>query len=115
MAFVTQRTRDWNSHAPVPNRRFETRAQTWNVDGFDRVGIGLAGAWGLTRFLEVVMVSATDLFTFSLVTFSLLFAALLFFLLARRATKVDPLVALSWRVAALISEAVVLSAEIATD
>ena len=61
------------------------------------VGVGLAGAWGLTRFLSklLVGVSTTDMLTFSIVTFTLLFAALLAcYLPARRATKVDPLVAL---------------------
>jgi putative ABC transport system permease protein len=63
------------------------------------VGIGLAGAWGLTRFLSklLVGVSTTDLLTFSIVTFTLLFAAFLAcYLPARRATKVDPLVALRY-------------------
>jgi len=61
------------------------------------VAIGLAGAWALTRFLSklLVGVSTTDILTFSIVTFTLLFAALLAcYLPARRATKVDPLVAL---------------------
>ena len=63
------------------------------------VAIGLAGAWGLTRFLGglLVGVSSTDLLTFGLVTFCLLFGALLAcYLPARRATKVDPLVALRY-------------------
>lgn len=61
------------------------------------VGIGLLGAWGLTRFLEklLVGVKTTDLLTFGVVSACLLLAALLAcFVPARRATKVDPLVAL---------------------
>ncbi len=63
------------------------------------IAIGLAGAWVLTRFMEklLVGVTATDLFTFSVVSFCLLVAALLAcYLPAQRATKVDPLVALRY-------------------
>jgi predicted permease len=63
------------------------------------IGIGLAGAWGLTRFISglLVGVSTTDWLTFSVVTFSLLFAALLAcYVPARKAIKVDPLVALRY-------------------
>jgi len=61
--------------------------------------IGLAGSWALTRFIEklLVGVEATDLLTFSLVSICLLVAAFVAcYLPARRATKVDPLVALRY-------------------
>jgi putative ABC transport system permease protein len=61
--------------------------------------IGLAGSWALTRFIEklLVGVEATDLLTFSLVSLCLLAAAFVAcYLPARRATKVDPLVALRY-------------------
>jgi putative ABC transport system permease protein len=63
------------------------------------VVIGLAGAWALTGFIKTLLfgVEATDLFTFSVVSISLLIAALLAcYIPARRATKVDPLVALRY-------------------
>ena len=63
------------------------------------VTVGIAGALGLTRLLSklLVGVTATDLLTFSIVTFSLLLAAFLAcYLPARRATKVDPLIALRY-------------------
>lgn len=63
------------------------------------VGIGVAGAWGLTRFMEKLLVGVepTDLLTFSAVSLFLLVAALLAcYIPARRATKVDPLVALRY-------------------
>ena len=66
---------------------------------FIGVVIGLAGAWGLSRFMKTLLfgVNATDLLTFTSVSVCLLFAALLAcWLPARRATKVDPLVALRY-------------------
>ena len=61
--------------------------------------LGLAASWGLTRFMEALLfgVTATDLLTFSAVSFFLLLAAFIAcYLPARRATKVDPLVALRY-------------------
>lgn len=61
--------------------------------------IGLAGSWALTRFMEKLLVGVqpTDLLTFSLVSLCLLLAAFIAcYIPARRATKVDPLVALRY-------------------
>jgi putative ABC transport system permease protein len=61
------------------------------------VSVGLAGAWGLTRVMSNLLfeVSATDLVTFIGVALMLAVAAILAcYFPARRATKVDPLVAL---------------------
>ena len=61
--------------------------------------LGLSGAWGLTRFMGklLVGVQATDLLTFAVVSACLFIAAFLAcYLPARRATKVDPLVALRY-------------------
>ena len=63
------------------------------------LGIGLAGALGLTRVMKGFLfgVSATDPLTFALIAFLLLVVAVLAcYLPARRATKVDPLVALRY-------------------
>jgi putative ABC transport system permease protein len=61
--------------------------------------LGLAGSWALTRFMKglLVGVEATDVLTFSVVPVCLLVAAFIAcYLPARRATKVDPLVALRY-------------------
>jgi putative ABC transport system permease protein len=61
------------------------------------VGVGLVGAYGLTRLMEKLLfgVSATDFFTYFSVSVALMAVGLVAsYIPARRATRVDPMIAL---------------------
>src|SRR5262249_16664969 len=61
------------------------------------IGMGLGAAYGLTRWMESLLfgVRPTDALTFSVIAIVLLLVALTsWWIPARRATKVDPMIAL---------------------
>jgi len=103
MAFVvTQRTQEIGIRMALGARRVDVlRLVLTNGMKLAVLGllIGLAAAWGVTRFFATLLVGVqpTDLLTFSVVSICLLAAAFLAcYLPARRATKVNPLEALRY-------------------
>jgi predicted permease len=97
---VTERTHEWGIRLALGARGTDVLRLVL-TDGLRLalagVAIGLAGAWLLTRWLGSVLynVSATDPLTFAVIALLLTMIALLACCLpARRATKVDPLIAL---------------------
>src|SRR6185503_9054480 len=103
MAFaVSQRTQEIGIRMALGARRVDVLKLVFSHGmklALFGIVIGLLGSWGLTRFMKGLLfgVEPTDLLTFSLVSLCLLLSAFLAcYLPARRATKVDPLVALRY-------------------
>jgi predicted permease len=97
---VTQRTREIGVRMALgAERRNVLKLVLWQGMKLAFIGalIGLGAAWALTRWIESLLfnVSATDPVTFVAIAFSMMaVASLACYLPARRATKVDPMVAL---------------------
>jgi len=103
MAFaVTQRTQEIGIRMALGARALDVlKLVLRNGMSLAAIGavIGLAGAFVITRFMSSLLfeVSPTDMLTFALVTMGLLLVAVFAcYIPARRATKVDPLVALRY-------------------
>jgi len=103
MAFaVTQRTQEIGIRMALGARAIDVLKMVVGSGMFLAaigVAVGLIGAFALTRLMASLLfgVSPTDFVTFGLVTVGLLTVALLAcYIPARRATKVDPLVALRY-------------------
>jgi len=103
MAFaVTQRTQEIGIRMAMGARSADVlKLVVKNGMSLATIGIiaGLAGSIGITRLMASLLfnVSPTDIVTFGLVTSLLLLVALVAcYIPARRATRVDPLVALRY-------------------
>lgn len=100
--FVTQRTREIGVRMAL-GAQWRDVLKLILKSGMSLVllglAIGLAGAFALTRLMSTLLfeVSPSDPLTFAAVVFSVILAALLAcYIPARRATKVDPLIALRY-------------------